>query len=166
MYQVCITHMMDNKPWNAENEPTCTQLIVLLVSQSIPNHFGCSRARFEGNYIYYQMTGHNWSQLVQSQSVAVLISYDQSQSQSWLFGVSSHLTSCSHGQFGQMTWPDLTCKYYLCMAFHLETQETSGLWNWVQVCRRGQSSRNWESVSMLLTRVPIMYIYTVPWLRI
>jgi len=58
MYQVCIIHMMDNKPWNAENEPTCTQFIVLVVSQSILDHFGCSRARFEGNYIYYQIIGH------------------------------------------------------------------------------------------------------------
>jgi len=61
---VCIIHMMDNKPWNAENEPTCTQFIVLLVSQSILDRFGCSSACFEGNYIYYQMTSHNRSRSV------------------------------------------------------------------------------------------------------
>jgi len=73
MYQVCITHMMDNKPWNAENEPICTQFIVLLVSQSILDHFGCYRAHFEGNYIYYQMTG----------PVTISRSFDQS----WLVAV-------------------------------------------------------------------------------
>jgi len=73
MYQVCITHMMDNRPWNAKNEPACTQFIVLLVSQSILDHVGCSRARFEGNYIYYQMTS----------PVTISGSFDQS----WLVAV-------------------------------------------------------------------------------
>ena len=84
MYQVCITHMMDNKPWNAENEPTCIQFIVLLVSQSILDHFGCSRSCFEGKYIYYQMSGHN-------------------QLQFWSV-MTSH--SCSHGFLeSAVIWP-------------------------------------------------------------
>ena len=80
MYQVCITHMMDNKPWNAENEPTCTQFIVLLVPQSILDRFGCSRACFEGNYIYYQMTSPVTisRSFDQSSSVAVTVMADLS----------------------------------------------------------------------------------------
>jgi len=105
MYQVCITHMMDNKPWNAENKPTCTQFIVLLVPQSILDRFGCSRARFEENYIYYQMTGHDqlqfWSVMTgRSRSHGFLES-----AVIWPVAVM--------GRFGQMTWSDLTCKHYI-----------------------------------------------------
>jgi len=70
---------------------------------------------------------------VRSWSVAVLISHDQSQSQSWLFGVSSHLTSCSHGRFGQICSQMFRDNYqgkHLCMD------------SWVQYINTHSSQKN------------------------
>jgi len=82
------------------------------VPQSILDRFGCSRARFEGNYIYYQMTGHDQ---LQFWSVMTSCSHSHGFLESaviWLVAVMADL-----GKWPDLTWPVNTRFEYLSLVF-------------------------------------------------